>query len=126
MSWPQTGGRVPGLDDAASRLVQRGRERFEARRGAAGSPEECWLWPGPYNQRGYGRRSGIYGEPLAHRGAWRLAHDMTPIPYGYHVDHICGVKACVNPAHLRMISAAEHGEAHGRPWMGRFTQAKWF
>jgi hypothetical protein len=51
---------------------------------------------------------------------------MTPIPYGYHVDHICGVKACVNPAHLRMISAAEHGEAHGRPWMGRFTQAKWF
>ena len=34
--------------------------------------------------------------------------EVGPIPAGYHVDHICFQPACVNPAHLRLLTAEEN------------------
>jgi len=43
----------------------------------------------------------------AHRKAYEEAHG--PIPEGYDVHHVCGVKRCVNSEHLEAIPHAEHG-----------------
>lgn len=72
---------------------------------------ECWLWTGATQSRGYGS-FGIDGKThLAHRLAYRLF--VGPIDDGLTVNHICGVKRCVNPAHLEAVTVAENN-AHAR------------
>jgi hypothetical protein len=38
----------------------------------------------------------------AHRAAW-VAHTGEQIPDGMTVDHLCHVRRCVNPEHLRLL-----------------------
>jgi len=47
-----------------------------------------------------------------HTAAWRVLHGE--IPAGMHLHHACGQKSCWNPAHLELLSAAEHRREHGR------------
>jgi HNH endonuclease len=65
------------------------------------SPDECWIWTAGKNTSGYGtfKLDGL--QPVAHR----LAYELTkgPIPEGLTLDHLCRVRACVNPAHLEAI-----------------------
>lgn len=63
---------------------------------------DCWLCTGYVTPGGY----GYDGREYAHRRAYVEAHG--PIPEGYVVDHLCRVRACVNPAHLRVIPKAEN------------------
>lgn len=66
--------------------------------------DECWLWRGTVNWDGYGR---FWSRPLnynAHRYAYE--HFVGPIPEGMTIDHSCGTKLCVNPAHLRPMTPA--------------------
>lgn len=58
----------------------------------------CWLW-GANQSCGYGR-VWARGKPVAwaHRQAWEYTHG--PIPEGLRVIHRCGMRVCVNPAHL--------------------------
>lgn len=74
----------------------------------------CWIW-----QKSCGR----LGYPHAwdkERNVCRFAHRMAyeqavgPIPEGYHVHHDCGTTSCINPRHLRAVSAREHLTLHGR------------
>jgi hypothetical protein len=53
-------------------------------------------------RHGYGQfRTGAkWG--LAHRFAYELL--VGPIPAGRVLDHLCGVPACVNPAHLEAVT----------------------
>lgn len=76
-------------------------ERFWSRVDKA---DACWIWSGYVNSEGYGRLKFDGRLRLAHRVAYALIRG--PIPDGLTLDHLCGVKACVNPAHLEPVTAA--------------------
>lgn len=87
----------------------------------------CWLWIGAVN-RGYGHYSfpmvdGRRTQGSAHRAAY-LAF-VGPVPEGKDLHHTCGVKMCVNPAHLEPLTRSEHVLRHiaeEGPWQtGRQT-----
>lgn len=66
----------------------------------------CWLWTAAlqYEYGSFtapGRRS-----VLAHR--WAYEQLRGPIPEGLTLDHLCGVKRCVNPDHLEPVTIGEN------------------
>ena len=68
------------------------------------SPEPntgCWLWAGKGGEYGIAETDG--GEVPAHRAAYEAATgNLDPVLV---IDHLCGEKFCVNPAHLEQITA---------------------
>jgi hypothetical protein len=66
---------------------------------------DCWLWRGSIDRNGYGRFRSHY----AHRYAYELmtAKEIGP---GLQIDHICHVRHCVNPNHLRRVTNKQNGE----------------
>ena len=79
-------------------------------------PDECWPWTGARNDRGYGQIR-LDGRP---QYAHRVVHELLvgPIPEGRQIDHLCRVRACVNPAHMETVTSAENtrrGEPATRP-----------
>lgn len=78
---------------------------------AVKSPGECWLWLAAVgnveHNDGYGR-FGVTSRHivLAHRMSYELS--IGPIPNGLTLDHLCMVRACVNPAHLEPVTMAEN------------------
>lgn len=73
-------------------------------------PDECWEWMARKCPLGYGRLWVVDRVRLAHHVSCML-HGI-PIP-GYPksdhcIDHKCGNRGCVNPAHLRVVLAADN------------------
>ena len=56
----------------------------------------CWRWRGRTSTHGYGR----VGDRFAHRLYY--THFIGPIPKNMQVQHICDVRDCVNPSHLKL------------------------
>lgn len=60
--------------------------------------ETCWLWKGGLTTNGYGR----FGKKPAHRKSWEYLKGE--IPANLVIDHLCRIKACVNPDHLEPVT----------------------
>jgi hypothetical protein len=84
-------------------------ERFWAK---VEKTDDCWMWTGMKDGSGYGRMqvkpsTRSHHTMPAHRVAYQLL--VGPIPADMTIDHLCRVKACVNPAHLDVVSVHENG-----------------
>ena len=68
--------------------------------------EDCWLYTGYINEKGYGQ---VYKDEKmirAHRVSWILAGNT--IPNGYLIRHKCRSRNCVNPEHLETGTQREN------------------
>jgi hypothetical protein len=64
----------------------------------------CWVWQRGLNPvSGYGQMSS--GE-YAHRTMYRK--HKGEIPEGMQIDHLCRVRACINPDHLEVVTRSEN------------------
>lgn len=63
----------------------------------------CWLWMGYVNKKGYGWvHRAPFGVIPTHRAFWIRKNG--PIPTGLVIDHMCRVRSCCNPDHLRAVT----------------------
>lgn len=75
--------------------------------------EGCWLWIGCPKPNGYGVLRVGGKNVYAHRLSYELL--VGPIPDGLTIDHLCGVRNCVNPAHLEPVTRGENCLRGGSP-----------
>lgn len=69
----------------------------------------CWVWCGARNKRsGHGKVKTNDRCTSTHRVSWELANG--PIPKGKWVRHLCHVRTCVNPSHLKLGTAKENSQ----------------
>jgi hypothetical protein len=66
----------------------------------------CWLWTRKDSAYGYCRLSYEGKVFSAHRFSWEAFRG--PIPEGMVIDHICRVRSCVNPDHLRVVTPTQN------------------
>lgn len=72
----------------------------------------CWIWTGAHATEGYGyfkigsRTDGSRRNVRAHRVTYELVNGE--IPEDLESDHLCRKPACVNPAHLELVTTREN------------------
>lgn len=73
----------------------------------------CWVWQLALTSDGYGYKNLHRGHGvMAHR--WFYEQLVGPIPEGLTIDHLCQVRACVNPAHMEPVTLEENIARRGR------------
>lgn len=84
------------------------RERFDEKVDKTSSSKGCWLWTSAVNGTGYGQLR-VDGKTLS---AHRLAYERYngDIPRSMVIDHMCHVRHCVNPDHLRAVTIQQNNE----------------
>ena len=90
-------------------------ERIDARYDKP-SEDECWIWTGYLNPKGYGRApAGKVSDKaksiLTHRAMYELY--VGQIPLDLTIDHLCRNTACGNPKHLRILTVSENSKGNG-------------
>ena len=92
----------------------------------------CWLWTDTLTTTGYGLLRIGRKKKLAHRLAYTLFKGE--IPAGLQVNHVCDVRHCVNPEHLKLGTQKDNireavdkgrmaiGKLNGRYKTGRFAR----
>jgi len=68
--------------------------------------DPCHVWTAYLLPGGYGQFWNGTTMVLAHRWAWENL--VGPIPEYMQVDHMCKVRRCVNPKHLRLLTTQEN------------------
>lgn len=71
----------------------------------------CWEWIGAKTGSGYGNFSDWRTTRTAHKFLWKNVMGL-PYPKGCELHHKCRNKACVNPAHLELLTRSEHQKFH--------------
>lgn len=82
-----------------------------------GDKDECWIWTGAKDRKGYGNFTVAKGKTSkAHRFSFLLHYGwILPTPY-WQVDHDeCNNPSCVNPYHLLCISHILNNEKSSSP-----------
>src|SRR5258708_27487935 len=74
-------------------------------------PSGCWIWTGYIGKDGYGVAYLQGRNHRAHRVAYILL--VGEIPPLLHLDHLCNVRPCVNPAHLEPVTWLENNRRDG-------------
>ena len=80
-------------------------ERFWAKVDLS-APGGCWVWTAGKTSRGYGSFKLAARQVPAHRVAYESL--VGPVPPGRELDHLCRVRACVNPAHMEPVTHREN------------------
>lgn len=68
--------------------------------------DTCWLWTAAKNNHYYGVFTINGKNYLSHRVSYEML--VGQIPEGLHLDHLCRVTNCVNPAHLEPVTHKEN------------------
>lgn len=71
-----------------------------------GHDTPCWVWQRTKNDQGYGQISRSGRMVYAHRVFYEEVRGA--ISDGLHLDHLCRVRPCVNPAHLEAVTCREN------------------
>lgn len=76
----------------------------------------CWQWAASTNRGGYGQfRWPSLGVIGAHRISYFLKHGKWSGRGESSIDHLCRNRACVNPAHLELVTERENAIRGGGP-----------
>lgn len=81
------------LDDARTRLLM----------GVDVDDKECWIWRGAKNPKGYGNFTVRGASISAHVASMAVFCGINAAD-GCVLDHRCRVRACINPAHIRVVT----------------------
>lgn len=82
----------------------------DLRRYVVDAASGCWNWVGAKLRSGHGAVRVGGQTKLAHRVFYE--HLVGPIAAGLLAHHICKNPRCVNPRHIRPVTAAEHARIH--------------
>lgn len=74
--------------------------------GKVADPADCIQWVGAITSKGYGSVSINGVVTSAHKAAWQ--HANGPVPDGLTIEHRCRNRACVNVAHMELLTSGDN------------------
>jgi hypothetical protein len=72
---------------------------------------DCAIWTGSLSPKGY--PSQIYDpeiRSLVRVGRWVFEKYIAKLPLDHVPDHLCRVRACINPLHVEAVTTKENGD----------------
>lgn len=88
------------------------RIRVRYRSSDRGYETPCWIWLLAKDHNGRGVESSPTGLRVAHRVEYEKRYGKLPRELELH--HLCEIRDCVNPEHLRPLTATAHRHEHSR------------